>query len=107
MGIAKLNGARVIATCSSEEKAQVLRDIGVDRVVIYTKENLSQVLEAEFPDGLDLVYEGVGGQLHEMALAHLKNGGRQLQVGYISHYPQAAGEDSNSDQGQSLGDAFW
>jgi len=107
--IAKLNGARVIATCSTEAKAAFLRSLGADRVVIYKQESLSEVLTTEFPTGLDLVYEGVGGDLHTTALAHLKEGGSQLQVGYISHYPQAAGQDSDpsSNQGDSLGDAFW
>jgi len=107
--IAKLNGARVIATCSTEAKAAFLRSLGADRVVIYKQESLSEVLTKEFPTGLDLVYEGVGGELHAAALAHLKEGGCQLQVGYISHYPKAAGQDSDpsSSQGQSLGDAFW
>merc|ERR1719362_1166533 len=105
--IAKLNGARVIATCSTEDKAKVLHDLGADRVVVYTKEDLSQVLATELPEGLDLAYEGVGGQLHTTALEHLKEGGRQLQVGYISHYPEAAGQDADADQGNSLGDASW
>mmetsp|Transcript_109372 Transcript_109372/g.193760 ORF Transcript_109372/g.193760 Transcript_109372/m.193760 type:complete len:417 (-) Transcript_109372:158-1408(-) len=106
--IAKLNGAKVIATCSTEEKAKLLRELGADRVVLYKQEDLSEVLATEFPEGLDLVYEGVGGQLHSTALAHLKEGGRQLQVGYISHYPQAADGDATSpDQGKTLGDAFW
>jgi NADPH:quinone reductase-like Zn-dependent oxidoreductase len=108
--IAKLNGARVVATCSTEEKAQMLRSLGADRVVVYTKEDLSSVLSAEFPDGLDLAYEGVGGQMHETALKHLKEGGRQLQVGYISDYPKAAGQSKTStsaELGNKLGDAFW
>lgn len=107
--IAKLNGARVIATCSTEAKAEFLRSIGADRVVIYNRESLAEVLSTEFPTGLDVVYEGVGGKLHTTALAHLKEGGSQLQVGYISHYPQAAGDDSDprSSQGETLGDAFW
>jgi len=105
--IAKLNGARVVATCSTEEKAKLLHELGADRVVVYTQEDLSQVLDAEFPEGLDLVYEGVGGKLHSIGLAHLKEGGRQLRVGYISHYPQAAGTDADKEQGKELGDAFW
>merc|ERR1711957_168844 len=45
--------------------------------------------------------------LHATALQYLKEGGRQLQVGYISHYPKAAGHDANPDKGNELGDAFW
>ena len=36
--IAKLKGCRVIATCGSAEKAQRLRDLGVDKVINYRKE---------------------------------------------------------------------
>lgn len=105
--IAKLNGAKVVATCSTDEKAKLLHELGADRVVVYTRENLSEVLDKEFPDGLDLAYEGVGGQMHQTALNHLKEGGRLLQVGYISHYPHAVGGDPHPDQGEQLGDAFW
>jgi NAD(P)-dependent dehydrogenase (short-subunit alcohol dehydrogenase family) len=41
--IAKIAGLHVIGTCGSEEKAQVLRGLGVDRVVNYKVEDLKQV----------------------------------------------------------------
>ena len=45
------------------------------------------MLDAEFPGKLDVVYEGVGGNLFRAALANLSPGGRLLSVGYISVSP--------------------
>lgn len=42
--LAKLAGLHVIGTCGSEEKADMLRGLGVDRVVNYKREDLKQVL---------------------------------------------------------------
>ena len=45
------------------------------------------MLAAEFPGQLDVVYEGVGGDLFRAALANLAPNGRLLSVGYISVCP--------------------
>ena len=48
------------------------------------------MLDAEFPGRLDVVYEGVGGDLFRAALANLSPTGRLLSVGYISVRSQLA-----------------
>lgn len=47
-------------------------------------QDLAAVLAAEYPQGLDIVYEGVGGSVRAAIMPHLAPGGRLLQVGYIS-----------------------
>jgi hypothetical protein len=47
-------------------------------------QDLAAVLEAEYPQGIDIVYEGVGGAVRAAIMPHLAPGGRLLQVGYIS-----------------------
>jgi len=47
-------------------------------------QDVRAVLDAEFPGRLDVVYEGVGGDLFRAALANLSPTGRLLSVGYIS-----------------------
>jgi NADPH-dependent curcumin reductase CurA len=42
------------------------------------------VLAAEYPEGVDIVYEGVGGAVRAAIMPHLAPGARLLQVGYIS-----------------------
>ena len=86
--LAKAAGATVIGTVGSAAKAQVARDLlGIDRVVQYHDEDLATVLKAEYPDGVDLAYEGVGGPLLGGICANLKPDGRVLVVGSISQYP--------------------
>ncbi len=60
--LAKLAGNTVIATCSTPEKVKLLKELGCDRVINYKTENLEQVLKSEYPNGVDIVYESVGGE---------------------------------------------
>ena len=50
----------MIATCGGGAKVDLLRRLGVDRVVNYREEKLRDVLKREFPRGIDLAYESVG-----------------------------------------------
>ncbi|CAA2978330.1 probable quinone oxidoreductase [Olea europaea subsp. europaea] len=84
--LAKLAGNKVVATCGGKEKAKLLKDLGVDRVIDYKKENIKTVLKAEFPKGVDIVYESVGGEMFNLCLNALANYGRLLVIGMISQY---------------------
>jgi len=88
--VAKWAGATVIGTVSSAEKAMVAKELGCDRVVNYKEEDLGSVLRAEFPSGVDIAYDGVGGKLFRAAHDNLAEGGRILLVGAISTYPHNA-----------------
>jgi NADPH:quinone reductase-like Zn-dependent oxidoreductase len=58
---AKITGARVVATTSSDDKAQVLRDLGVDHVVNYkTDPNWGETARAYTQEGFDHIID-VGG----------------------------------------------
>jgi NADPH:quinone reductase-like Zn-dependent oxidoreductase len=87
--IAKAAGARVIAVCGGERKAALCRELGANLVVDYTATPLSAALDAEFASGggLDVIYDGVGGETLVAALRHLQPKGRALVVGYIGSYP--------------------
>lgn len=59
--IAKLMGARVIGTVSTERKADLARAAGADEVVLYTRENFMQAARRLTNDrGVDVVYDSVG-----------------------------------------------
>jgi NADPH-dependent curcumin reductase CurA len=64
--LAKLAGNTVIGTCSGLEKIAYLKSLGCDRVIDYTKEDVGAVLAQEFPRGVDLVFESVGGSMLEV-----------------------------------------
>mmetsp|Transcript_30713 Transcript_30713/g.45458 ORF Transcript_30713/g.45458 Transcript_30713/m.45458 type:complete len:379 (+) Transcript_30713:58-1194(+) len=84
---AKLAGCTVIGTCSSPAKEAVLRELGCDHIINYRTQDVLTELKRIAPDGLDAVFEGVGGAMLQMALDALSPEGRLLQVGYISEYP--------------------
>ncbi|MQL84880.1 hypothetical protein Taro_017391 [Colocasia esculenta] len=84
--LAKLAGNKVVATCGGEKKAVLLKSLGVDRVIDYKKENIKSVLKKEFPGGLNIIYESVGGEMFDMCLNALATYGRLVVIGMISQY---------------------
>lgn len=84
--LAKLAGNHVIGTCSTQEKAQRLKAIGCDRVIVYTEEDISEVLKKEYPKGVDLVFESVGGATFKACAENLAVQGRLIIFGYVSNY---------------------
>ncbi|PPS05374.1 hypothetical protein GOBAR_AA15294 [Gossypium barbadense] len=84
--LAKLAGNKVVATCGGKEKARLLKDLGVDRVIDYKTEDIKTVLKNEFPKGVDIVYESVGGDMFDMCLNALAIRGRLIVIGMISQY---------------------
>ncbi|MDX2075864.1 MAG: zinc-binding dehydrogenase [bacterium] len=86
--LAKLAGCKVIGTCSSDEKADLLRSWGCDRPVNYKTENLRDVLKKEFPKGVDVVFESVGGELFDVCVDHLARFGRLVTLGFIAEYKE-------------------
>ncbi|XP_061146001.1 prostaglandin reductase 3-like [Syngnathus typhle] len=88
---AKQAGCHVIGTCSSNEKAGFLRSIGCDRPINYKAEDLAKTLKTEYPQGIDVVYESVGGSTFELAINCLAKKGRLIVIGFISGYQSASG----------------
>jgi NADPH2:quinone reductase len=77
-------GARVIACASSDDKLVFAREHGADAVVNYTTEGLREGLRRIAPDGVDVVYDPVGGAYAEAALRSLAWEGRFLVVGFAA-----------------------
>ncbi|MBW4523154.1 MAG: zinc-binding dehydrogenase [Scytolyngbya sp. HA4215-MV1] len=84
--LAKLAGNQVIGTCSSEAKAQLLQELGCDRIINYHQEDLDSVLQQEYPKGINLVFDCVGGAVFNTCVEHLAVRGRLVVVGFISEY---------------------
>jgi NADPH2:quinone reductase len=83
--IAKLMGARVIAVASSEEKLAVTRQHGADEAINYEAGHLKTGLRAlTGGNGVDVVYDCVGGPASESALRACAWEGRFLVVGFAS-----------------------
>jgi NADPH:quinone reductase-like Zn-dependent oxidoreductase len=84
--LAKVAGCHVIGTCSSDQKVEFLKSIGCHRPINYTKENLADVLRKEYPKGIDVVYESVGGDTFNTCVKNLAVGGRLIIIGLIASY---------------------
>ncbi|KAL5982434.1 hypothetical protein ACLOJK_016505 [Asimina triloba] len=84
--LAKLAGNKVVATCGGGQKAELLKTLGVDRVIDYRKEDVKSVLKKEFPRGMDVIYESVGGKMFDLCLNALAVYGRLVVIGMISQY---------------------
>ncbi|KZV37445.1 zinc-binding alcohol dehydrogenase domain-containing protein 2 [Dorcoceras hygrometricum] len=84
--LAKLAGNKVIATCGGKDKAELLKSLKVDRVIDYKVENIKTVLKNEFPKGVDIIYESVGGEMFDICLNALATYGRLVVIGMISQY---------------------
>ncbi|XP_037001663.2 prostaglandin reductase 3 isoform X1 [Artibeus jamaicensis] len=88
---AKKAKCHVIGTCSSDEKAAFLKSIGCDRPINYHSEPVGTVLAQEYPGGVDVVYESVGGAVFDEAVKALAVRGRLLVIGFISGYQTPTG----------------
>jgi NADPH2:quinone reductase len=83
--IAKRCGARVIATVSTEEKAQIARQVGADEVILYSKEDFeAEVKRITGGQGVDVVYDGVGRATFSKGLNCLKIRGMMALFGQAS-----------------------
>lgn len=84
--MAKILGARVIGTCSTEEKAEVAREAGADEVILYTEQDFeAETMRLTDGEGVDVVYDGVGKDTFDRSLACLR------PRGYMVLYGQASG----------------
>ncbi|MDH5621128.1 MAG: NADPH:quinone oxidoreductase family protein [Gammaproteobacteria bacterium] len=83
--IAKSMGARVIAAASSDEKLEFARESGADELINYSTQDLKDtVRELTAGDGVDVVYDPVGGELADAAFRALAWHGRYLVIGFAS-----------------------
>lgn len=83
--IAAVMGARVIACASSEEKLAFARSLGAHEAVDYSKGSLKDALkELTGGNGVDVVYDPVGGDLSEQALRATAWEGRFLVIGFAA-----------------------
>ncbi|KAE9607270.1 putative 15-hydroxyprostaglandin dehydrogenase (NAD(+)) [Lupinus albus] len=89
--LAKLAGNTVVATCGGGAKAKLLKELGADRVIDYHNEDIKTVLRKEFPKGIDVIYESVGGDMLKLCLNALAVQGRLIVIGMISQYQGDSG----------------
>ena len=86
--IAKLKGCRVVGIAGSDDKLSYLKDkLGVDEVINYhTTGDMSKAIADACPDGVDIYYDNVGGEISDAVISHLNKYSRVVICGQISLY---------------------
>ena len=85
--IAKLKGCRVVGIAGSDEKCRhVVEDFGFDACINYKKEDVDAALKRECPNGIDIDFENVGGEILDAVLANINLKARIVVCGLISTY---------------------
>jgi len=85
--IAKLRGARVITTASSEEKLAKARELGADETINYTQTDWpKEVRRLTNGRGVDVVFEHTGAATWPGSILSLKKGGRLVTCGATSGF---------------------
>ena len=86
--IAKMQGCRVVGMAGSDEKCQWLTgELGFDAAINYkTCEDYEAAIRETCPDGVDVYFDNVGGEILDSALACLNRHARVAVCGWISTY---------------------
>jgi NADPH-dependent curcumin reductase len=85
--LAKAAGCRVVGIAGGEQKCRIVREeYGFDACIDYKAGRVEEELEAATPDGIDMLFENVGGALMDAVLARMNTFGRVAVCGLIAGY---------------------
>lgn len=85
--IAKIKGCRVAGIAGSDEKNRYLKEeLGVDATINYKSADLKQMMMQICPNGVDVYFDNVGGEVSEAVMPLINKGARISICGQISLY---------------------
>ena len=85
--IAKIKGCRVVGIAGGPEKCTYLtEELGFDAAIDYKSESVGRRLKQTHPEGIDVYFDNVGGEILDMALTRLRRHARVVICGAISQY---------------------
>lgn len=85
--IAKIKGGKAIGIAGGKDKCDyVVNELGFDACIDYKTENLYSGLKKFCPDGVDIYFDNVGGEILDAALSKLRMHARVVICGAISQY---------------------
>ena len=85
--IAKLKGCRVIGVAGGTEKCRWLTETAkIDAAIDYKAAKLEEVIPELCPEGIDVIFDNVGGDFLNIALTHINQSARIAVCGAISGY---------------------
>ncbi len=86
--MAKIKGAaRVVGIAGGEEKCRwLVEELGFDAAIDYKTEDVRRALREAAPDGVDVYFDNVGGEILDAVLTRLARGARIVICGAVSQY---------------------
>jgi hypothetical protein len=85
--IAKLKDCRVVGIAGGPEKCRhLVEDLGFDAAIDYKAQDVTAALGEQCPQGINIYFDNVGGEILDAALAHLARNARVVICGAISQY---------------------
>ena len=88
--IGKIAGCNVVGIAGSKEKCSwVVDELGFDACINYREGDVAGALRAACPNGIDVYFDNVGGEILDAALENMNDFGRLVECGMISRYNDA------------------
>ncbi len=85
--IAKIAGCRTVGLAGTDDKCAFLeKDLGFDGAINYRKGDLTRAIADEFPTGINLYFDNVGGDVLDASLANMADFGRVAVCGLLANY---------------------
>ncbi|MBA2175073.1 NADP-dependent oxidoreductase [Halobacillus locisalis] len=85
--LGKIAGCRVVGIAGSDEKTSYLKEtLEIDETINYKTENVSDALQKACPDGIDVYFDNVGGDISDAVYPLLNKFARIAQCGAIASY---------------------
>lgn len=101
--LAKIQGARAVGIAGSDEKIDYLiNELGFDAAVNYKKDSFKEDLLSALPDGVDVYFDNVGGDVSDAVIRQLNKHARVTLCGAISSYNAEDGDVGPRMQGQFI-----
>ncbi len=101
-------GARVIAAASSDEKLEMAKQLGADDLINYSNVNLKDAIkELTKGEGVEVIYEVLGGDIFEQCMRCVSWNGRLLVIGFASGKIGTVQANLPLLKGASVVGVFW
>ena len=84
--IARVLGARVVGIAGGPDKCEALLGLGFDAAADYKASDFEDQLDAALPDGADVYFDNVGGDVTLAVMQRLKRGARMAVCGFTAYY---------------------
>lgn len=89
--IAKIKGCRVVGIAGGAEKCvHLVNNLGFDAAVDYKQPDARAQLSKACPEGVDIYFDNVGGEILDLALGRIRRGARIVICGAVSQYNNVA-----------------